>query len=395
MSGFDFKKRFFFTEKSPVRLAFLVIMDKSKFIAAMTQIAAEKNLSEDVIIDAVKQAITAAYRKDFGNKDQEIEVVLRDDAQFATILQIKEVVEEVENDNFEISQKEAQKIKKDVEIGDEIRIDVTPLEYGRIAAQSAKQVILQRLQEAERSSMFERFKDREDSLLTATVSRVEGSYVFLDIERTTVLLQSRDQIPSEKYFPGRRIRVYLERVQQTSKGPNLKVSRTHHRLIELLLNQEIPEIEHGEVEVRATARDAGMRSKVAVSSDDNKIDPVGACIGQRGTRITPVMDELSGERVDVIEWSDDPTMLIARALQPAKVSNVVIVIPEESQDPETGRRVKKRAAVFVEEVERAMAVGKKGQNIRLASELTQFELDMYNAEEYEPFLSKLKELQGK
>ncbi len=369
-------------------------MDKSKFIAAMTQIAAEKNLNEDIIIEAVKQAIGAAYRKDFGNKDQEIEVVLRDDAQFATILQIKEVVEEVENENFEISLAEAKKIKKDVEIGDEIRIDVTPLEYGRIAAQSAKQVILQRLQEAERSSLFERFKDREDSLLTATVSRVEGSYVFLDIEKTTVLLQARDQIPNEKYFPGRRMRVYLERVQQTSKGPNLKVSRTHPRLIELLLQQEIPEIEHGEVEVQATARDPGLRSKVAVSAEDSKIDPVGACIGQRGTRITPVMDELSGERVDVIEWSDDATMLIARALQPAKVSNVVIVIPEESQDSETGRRIKKRAAVFVEEVERAMAVGKRGQNIRLASDLTQFELDMYNAEEYEPFLNKLKELQG-
>ena len=160
------------------------------------------------------------------------------------------------------------------------------------------------------------------------------------------------------------------------------------------MQQEIPEIEHGEVEVRGTARDPGLRSKVAVSAEDSKIDPVGACIGQRGTRITPVMDELSGERVDVIEWSDDPTMLIARALQPAKVSNVVIVIPEESQDPETGRRVKKRAAVFVEEVERAMAVGKKGQNIRLASDLTEFELDMYNAEEYEPFLKKLQELQG-
>lgn len=368
-------------------------MDKNKFIAALTQIAAEKNLDEDIVLDAVKQAIATAYRKDYGNKDQEIEVVLRDDAQFASILQIKEVVEEVEDENFEISLEEAKKIKKDVEEGDEIKIDVTPMEYGRIAAQSAKQVILQRLQEAERSALFERFKNRQDSLLTATISRVEGNHVFLDIEKTTVLLQPRDQIHGEKYFPGRRMRVYLERVQQTSRGPQLRVSRTHPRLIELLLSQEIPEIEHGEVEVRSTARDAGARSKVAVSSDDPKIDPVGACIGQRGTRITPVMDELGGERVDVIEWSDDPTMLIARALQPAKISNVVIVIPEESKDPETGRRIKKRAAVFVEEVERAMAVGKRGQNIRLASDLTGFELDMYNVEEYEPFLKKLEEIQ--
>ena len=370
-------------------------MDKSKFLAALTQIAAEKNLDEDVVLDAVKQAIAMAYKKDYGNRDQEIEVVLRDDTQFASILQIKEVVEKVENDDFEISLADAKKIKPDVEIGDEITIDVTPLEYGRIAAQSAKQVIFQRLQEAERAALFARFQDRQDSLLTATVSRVEGNHVFLDIEKTTVLLMPREQMPTEKYFPGRRIRVYLEKVQQTTKGPQLRVSRTHPRLIELLMAQEIPEIEHGEVEIVATARDAGFRSKIAVASNDPKIDPVGTCIGQRGARISPVMDELSGERVDVIEWSADPTLLISRALQPAKISNVVIVIPEESIDPETGRRIKKRAAVFVDESERAMAVGKKGQNIRLASELTGFELDMYNAEEYEPFLEKFEEMAAK
>jgi N utilization substance protein A len=369
-------------------------MDKGKFIAALTQIASEKNLDEDIILEAVKQAIVAAYKKDYGNKDQEIEVILRDDAQFASILQIKEVVEEVENENFEISYEEAKKIKKDVEIGDEIRIDVTPIEYGRIATQSAKQVILQRLQEAERNALFQRFQDRQNTLLTATVNRVEGNYVFLDVEKTNVLLHPQDQIPSEKYFPGKRIRIYLEKVQQTNKGPKLKVSRTHPKLVELLLAQEIPEVEHGEVKVQATARDPGLRSKVAVSSSDSKIDPVGACIGQRGTRITPIMDELSGERVDVVEWSEDPTMLISRALQPAKISNVVIVIPDESIDPNTGRKIKKRAAVFVEEVERAMAVGKRGQNIRLASNITGFELDMYNVEEYEPFLNKLQEIQA-
>jgi len=369
-------------------------MDKSKFLAALTQIAAEKNLNEDIVLDAVKQAIATAYKKDYGSREQEIEVVLRDDAQFASILQIKEIVDEVEDPNFEISLKEAQSIKPGVEVGDEIKIDVTPLEYGRIAAQGAKQVILQRLQEAERAALFTRFQSREDSLVTASVSRVEGNHVFLDIEKTTVLLMPREQIFTEKYFPGRRLRVYLEKVQQTSKGPQLRVSRTHPRLIELLMAQEIPEIEHNEVEVRAVSRDPGFRSKIAVSSDDPKVDPVGACIGQRGTRIAPVMDELGGERVDVIEWSDDPTLLISRALQPAKISNVVIVIAEELRDSETGRRVKKRAAVFVDESERAMAVGKKGQNIRLASELTGFELDMYNAEEYEPFLDKLNEMQS-
>ncbi|MBI5414314.1 transcription termination/antitermination protein NusA [Candidatus Peregrinibacteria bacterium] len=365
---------------------------KPQFLAALNQICAEKNISQEVVLEAVKAAIATAYRKDYGDKEQEIEVVLRDDVDFASILIIKEVVETVENESFEISWDEAKKLKKDVEIGDEIKIDATPLGYGRIAAQAAKQVILQKLHEAERQALFSRFKDREGELLTAVVNRVEGSQVFLEIERTSVLLPARQQTPNERYFPGKRIRVYLDQVAQTTKGPQLQVSRTHPRLVEKLLEQEIPEIEHHDVEVMAISRDAGFRSKVAVKSKDEKIDPVGACIGQRGARIQPVMDELGGERVDIIEWDEDPTKLIARALQPAEISNVVVVTQEEYTDEATGKYIKKRAAVFVDETQRAMAIGKKGQNIRLASELTNFELDMYNAEEYEPFKTKLHEL---
>ena len=366
---------------------------KAQFIAALNQICAEKNIPEELALEAVKSAISAAWRKDFGNKEQEIEVVLRDDSDSPTILLIKEVVEKVENENFEISLKEAKKIKKDVKLNDEIRIDVTPLEFGRIAAQVAKQVILQKFNEAERSALFKRFRDREDDILTATVNRVEGTHVFLEIERTNVFLAPSQQIPQEKYFPGKRIKVYLSKVEQTKRGPQLVVSRSHPRLIELLMTQEIPEIEHGEVKIVSMARDAGIRSKVAVYAEDSKIDPVGACIGQKGARIHPVMDEISGERVDVIEWDRDPTKFIARALQPAKIRNVVIVTSQESIDSNTNRRIKKRAAIFVDESERAMAVGKKGQNVRLASELTQFELDMYNFEEYEAFKEKLKAIQ--
>lgn len=366
---------------------------KAQFIAALNQICAEKNIPEDVALEAVKVAIGSAWRKDFGNKEQEIEVILRDDSDMPTILLIKEVVDEVENDNFEISLKEAQKIKKDVKAGEEIRMDVTPLEFGRIAAQVAKQVVMQKLNEAERKALFKRFKDREDQLLTANVVRIEGSHIFLEIEHTTVFFPPKHQITSEKYFPGKRMRVYLVRVEQTSKGPQLVVSRTSPRLVELLMAQEIPEIEHGEVKIVSISRDPGMRSKIAVTADDTKIDPVGACIGRKGARIHPVMEELAGERVDVIEWDEDPTKFIARALQPAKIRNVVIVTAEESVDSSTGRRIKKRAAVFVDESERAMAVGKRGQNVRLASELTGYELDMYNAEEYEPFKSKLADIQ--
>ncbi len=366
---------------------------KAQFIAALNQICAEKNIPEEVAIDAVKIAIATAWRKDYGNKEQEVEVVLRDDSDSPTILLIKEVVKEVENENYEISLKEAQKIKNDAEVGEEIKIDVTPLEFGRIAAQAAKQVVLQKLNEAERKSLFQRFKDRERQLLTANVTRVEGSHVFLEIERTTVLLMPRNQIPGEKYFPGKRMRVFLEKVEQTTKGPQLVVSRTAPKLVELLMAQEIPEIEHGEVDIISLARDAGSRSKIAVGTDDPKIDPVGACIGQKGARIHPIMDELGGERVDVIEWDEDPTKFIGRALQPAKIRNVVIVTPEESVDPETGRKIKRRAAVFVDESERAIAVGKQGQNVRLASNLVEYELDMYNAEEYEAFKEKLAELE--
>jgi len=367
---------------------------KAQFLAAVNQICAEKNIPEDLVVEAVESAIATAYRKDYGNRDQEIKVILRDDVDFATILLIKEVVETVEDENFEISLAEAKKLKKGVAIGDEIEIDVTPIGYGRIAAQAAKQVILQKLNEAERQALFSRFKDREGELLTALVSRVEGSQIFLEIEKTTVLLPQKQQMNNERYFPGKRMRVYLEQVAQTTKGPQLQVSRTHPLLVKKLLEEEIPEVEHGDVEVVAVARDPGFRSKVAVRAIDQKIDPVGACIGQRGTRIQPVMDELGGERVDIIEWNDDPGILIARTLQPAEIGNVVIVNAEEYTDEATGKKVKKRAAVFVDEAQRAMAIGKKGQNIRLASELTGCELDMYNAEEYEPFKAKLQELMG-
>ena len=366
---------------------------KASFIAAINQICSEKNVSPDQVIEAVKMAIATAYRKDFGNKEQEIRVSLEEGLDMPRILLVKEVVESVENDNFEISLADAKKIKKDIEVGDEIEIDVTPDEYGRIAAQAAKQVILQKLQEAERQSLYEKFKDRENELLTATVTKVDPNWVTLEIEGMTVSLPWREQIPGEHYYTGKRLRVYLEKVELTGKGPQLKISRTHAMLVKKLLELEIPEVRNGDVEIRAIARDAGFRSKVAVLSKDPRIDPIGACVGQKGVRIQAVMEEINGERVDMIEWSEDAIRLISTALQPAAISAVIIVNDKESVD-EQGRRVKKRAAVFVEEAQRPMAIGKKGQNIRLATELTGFELDMYNYEELPAFKAKLSEIRG-
>ncbi len=366
---------------------------KASFIAAVNQICSEKNVSADQVIEAVKQAIATAYRKDFGNKEQEIRVDLPEGKEHPVILLVKEIVDDVENENFEISIKDAKKIKSDAEVGDEIEIDVTPEGYGRIAAQAAKQVILQKLQEAEKMSLFEMFKDREEELLTATVTKVEPNWVTLEIEGMTVSLPWREQIPGEHYYTGKRIRVYLDTVEMTGKGPQLRISRTHSGLVKKLLELEIPEVRNGDVEIMAIARDAGFRSKVAVKSKDPRIDPIGACVGQKGVRIQSVMEEINGERVDMIEWSEDPIRLISTALQPAAISAVIIVNDKESID-EQGRRVKKRAAVFVEEAQRPMAIGKKGQNIRLATELTGCELDMYNYEELPAFKAKLAEIRG-
>ncbi|MFA5799771.1 MAG: transcription termination factor NusA [Candidatus Peribacteraceae bacterium] len=366
---------------------------RASFIAAINQLCSERNVKPDDVLEAVRQAIATAYRKDFGNKEQEIRIVLREDQDMPTVLLVKEVVEEVLNENFEISLKDARRVKPDADVGDEIEIDVTPVGYGRIAAQAAKQVIIQRLQESEKKSLFEMFKDRENELLTATVTKVEPNWVTLEVESMTVSLPWKEQIPGEHYYTGKRLRVYLDKVELTGKGPQLRISRTHSNLVRKLLELEIPEIRNGDVAIMAIARDAGMRSKVAVKSNDQRIDPIGACVGQKGVRIQAVMEEINGERVDMIEWSEDPIRLISTALQPASISAVIIVNAEPHEDEE-GRLIKKRAAVFVEEAQRPMAIGKKGQNIRLATQLTGYELDMYNYEELPAFKAKLAELKG-
>jgi N utilization substance protein A len=363
------------------------------FILAVKNLAREKNISEEKVFDAIKQALITAYRKDYGNKNQEIEVEFTGDSiETATVYLVKEVVNEVEDEDQEVALSEVVSFKKDVEIGDEVRIDVTPVGYGRIATQSAKQVILQRIQEAEKESMYDTFKDREDSVIGAVVNRVEGTSVFLSLDKNTVLLPQKHQIPGETYFTGKRLSVYLDKVRQTTKGPQLSISRTHPNLIYRLLEREIPEIASGEVVVEKIARDPGLRSKVAVSTKFENIDPVGSCVGQKGIRINTLTEELSGERIDMIEYSENPGEFITRALQPAKVLQVVIINDSDIEDENTGRRIKKRAAVFVEEAERAMAVGRRGQNIRLATELTGFELDMYNIEELEMFMEKLSQM---
>lgn len=320
-------------------------------------------------MDIVKAAISTAYRKDYGNKEQNIDVVIDAKTENVSVFLVKKVVDTIEDEDGEITLADAKKINKSIKTGEEIRMDVTPLSYGRIAAQSAKQVIIQRIQEAERDTMYEMFKDRENELVNALIHRVENNSVYLELGGITALLPANEQIPTERYYGGQRIKLYLDRVIKTTKGPQLLISRTHPKLVEKLMELEIPEVKAGTVEIKGVAREPGVRCKVAVHSKDEQVDPIGACVGQNGVRVQSVTHELSGERIDIIPWSVKPKDFIMESLKPAKIAGIEV---DETQ---------KRAKVFVNQDQRALAIGKGGQNVRLASILTGWELDIMDAVE--------------
>ncbi|MBT4365789.1 transcription termination/antitermination protein NusA [Candidatus Peregrinibacteria bacterium] len=338
---------------------------QTHFLAAINQICDEKNIQKDSVMETIKAALKTAYRKDFGNKDQEVEVDIDEKSGLATVYQVFTVVKKVEEENIEISLEEARKYDKKAEIEDTIRIDVTPAEYGRIAAQSAKQVIIQRIQEAERDMMYDIFKDRENEMINAVVHRVDGKDVYVNLDnKITAALPMQEQIRSEKYYSGQRIKLYLDKVVKTTKGPQLLISRTHPSLVKKLLELEIPEVKSGVVAIKSIARDPGVRCKIAVISSDEKIDPIGSCVGQKGVRVQNVMDELNGERLDIIEWSEDIEKYIKAALAPANTAKLVL--------DDKNKHVK----VYVDGDQRPLAIGKNGQNVRLASILTGWEIDI-------------------
>lgn len=361
---------------------------QSQFLAAINQLCDEKGIPKDMVVDTIKAALRAAYRKDYGNREQNIDVELNEKTEQATIYLIKTVVKKVENPDIEMTLAEAKKYKKTPKVGQEIKIDVTPLEYGRIAAQSAKQVIIQRIQEAERDIMYETFKDRENELINALVHRVDSYNVYVNLDnKITTVLTREQQIPNERYYGGQRIKLYLEKVVKTTKGPQLLISRTHPNLVRKLMELEIPEIKSGLVEIKGISREPGVRTKVAVYSEDSKIDPIGSCVGQKGVRVSNIMDELNGERIDVIQWDENVEDYIKAALAPAKVAHIVIDKEE------------KRAKVYVNPDQRPLAIGKEGQNVRLASKLTEYELDILDigelsGEDAEKMKDKIKEIAG-
>jgi len=345
-------------------------MDQSKFLQAINLIAEEKGLSKEKVIQTVEAALAAAYRKDYGNKEQNIKVVLDQITGGMDIYLLKEVVEEVENEESQMTEKEAQKYNKGVKVGDTIEIECpAPAGFGRIAAQTAKQVIIQRIREAEREVVFEEYEGKEGQLVNGVIQRLEGRNVILDIGKTNGIIFPSGQVEGERYRIGQRMKVLIEKVEQTSRGPQVVVSRSDAKLIEKLFELEVPEISASTVEIKSIAREAGSRTKIAILSAREGVDPVGSCVGQRGTRVQAVMAELADEKIDCILWDQDPINFIVNALSPAKVTKVGI--DEKS----------KEAKIFVPADQLSLAIGKNGQNVRLAVKLTGWKIDVESEEE--------------
>lgn len=341
----------------------------SPFMAAINQLCDEKSLSKDTILETIEAAIAAAYRKDYGKPSQIIRAKMDPDTGEAKYWQVFDVVEEVEDPESQKDLNEAKKIKKDVKVGDQVEIELeTHSDFGRIAAQTAKQVITQRIREAERDMLYGEFKEKESHLINGVVQQIENGNVIIDLGKINGVVLPSDQINNEKYYSGERLKLYLRSVEETSRGPRVLLSRTDEGLVRGLFENEVPEINAGSVEIKGIAREAGSRSKVAVWTNQEGLDPVGSCVGQRGTRIQAVLAELPEEKIDIILWNDKENQFIINALSPAKVSNVTLHKKEQ------------RATVYVPEDQLSLAIGTGGQNVRLASKLTGWNLDIEKAE---------------
>ncbi len=338
---------------------------QTQFTQAIEQICAEKNISKDVVMEAVAAALVAAYKKDYGEKDQEVRVVINEDSGAIEVYVTKTVVDgEPENKNLEISLEAASRLNKNIKVGETIEIMDLPADFGRIAAQTAKQVIIQRIREAERDMVFSEYKDKEGEILNCTVQRIEGDTIICDLGKASGVLFRNEQIPGERYYPNQRFRVFVVRVEQTAKGPQIVLSRSHPGMVKKLFETEVPEIPAGIVEVKSIAREAGGRTKIAVYSKEDGVDPVGSCVGQRGMRVQAVMNEIGGEKIDIILWDEDLKVYITNALSPAKVLDITLNEKEQ------------KASVKVPEDQLSLAIGKSGQNVRLAAKLTGWNVDI-------------------
>ena len=334
-----------------------------EFLTTLKELGKEKGIDEEVLFEAIEAALISAYKRNFGSA-QNVRVTLSRETGHYHVYAIKTVVEDPEDEITEISLAQARTIKPDYEVGDVIEIEVTPANFGRIAAQTAKQVVVQRIREAERGIIYEEFMSREGDILTGLVQRVENHNVYIDLGKTEAVLTPAEQIPGETYNYGDRIKAYVVEVKKTNKGPQIVVSRTHPGLLKRLFELEVPEIHEGIVEIKSVAREPGNRSKIAVYSSEPSVDPVGSCVGHRGMRVQGIVDELGSEKIDIVKWNADPAKFIANALSPAKVVSVAI------------NEAEKVSRVVVPDYQLSLAIGKEGQNARLAAKLTGWKIDI-------------------
>ena len=334
-----------------------------EFLQTLKELAYEKGIDEELLFEMIEAALISAYRRNFGAA-QNVRISLSRETGAFHVFAIKTVVDEVESDVTEISLARARAINPDYTVGDVVEIEMTPANFGRIAAQTAKQVVMQRLREAERGIVYEEYMNRSSEIVTGIVQRIEGHNVFVDIGRAEAVLMATEQLPTETYNYGDTVRAYIIEVKRTSRGPQIMLSRTHPGLLKKLFELQVPEIQEGVVEIRSIAREAGSRSKVAVWSSEERVDPIGACVGPHYMRVQAVVDELAGEKIDIVKWSDDPATYIANSLNPAKVISVAV------------NEAEKISRVVVPDYQLSLAIGKEGQNARLAAKLTGWKIDI-------------------
>lgn len=338
-------------------------MDVTEFIDAVEQLEKEKGIPKELLFEAVEAALVSAYRKNYSSL-QNVRVDLDRESGKIRVLSQRRVVEAVENSVEEISLRDALKINPGYSLDDMAEIEVTPKDFGRIAAQAAKQVVIQKIREAERDKIYEEFSNRESEVVTGIVQNTEQGNVFIDIGKTEAILPPSEQLDGDSYESQARMKVYVLEVKNSTKGPQVFVSRTHPGLIKRLFESEVPEIFDGTVEVKAVSREAGQRSKIAVWSDNPDVDPVGSCVGPKGMRVQAIVNELHGEKIDIVRWNPDPNIFVSNALSPAKVTSVSVDLEQ---------RV---ANIVVPDSQLSLAIGKEGQNARLAAKLTSWKIDI-------------------
>ncbi|MDD4200511.1 MAG: transcription termination factor NusA [Eubacteriales bacterium] len=341
----------------------------SDFMNAINDLAKEKGIPKQTILETIESALVSAYKKNYGTSAK-VRVEMNENTGDVEVLMQKNVVEEVEDESTEISIEEALEIDPRYQVNDVVEYQVTPKDFGRIAAQTAKQVVVQRLREAERGMVFDNYISRQGDLVTGIVQRISNDTIFVSIGNTEGILVAGERAAGERYKVNDRIKAYIMDVRKSAKGPQIFLSRTHPGFIERLFELEVPEIEDGDVVIKSIAREAGSRTKIAVYAEDEDIDPIGACVGQNGSRVRNIVDELWGEKIDITTWDEDPAVLISNVLSPAKVEEVMIDEEERS------------ATVIVPDYQLSLAIGKEGQNVRLAARLCGWKIDIKSHTQY-------------